>query len=215
MAEAAHPAVSDTVSENLSEAKHGEGMPVRETGEHAITAAEGGVGPTGTHHPDPSVFGLDATVWVSIAMAVFILILVWKKVPALITRGLDNQIAAIRNRLDEAKQLRAEAEALRDEYAKKIAGAEAQAQAMLAHADEEAKALLAKAESDAADLTARRARMAEDKIAAAERAAIKAVRAKAAEAATRAATAIIADKHGAEADKALVDKTIAGLGRLN
>ena len=181
--------------------------------EHAVTTAEGGVG---AHHPDPSLFGvLDATVWVSIAMAVFILILIWKKVPGLITRGLDGQIAAIRNRLDEAKQLRAEAEALRDEYAKKIAGAEAQAQAMLAHADEEAKAVLAKAESDAAELTARRAKMAEDKIAAAERAAIQAVRTKAAEAATRAAAAIIADKHDAGADKAQVDKTISGLGRLN
>ncbi|KRC81411.1 hypothetical protein [Sphingomonas sp. Root241] len=215
MAEAAHPAVSDTVSENLTEAKHGEGMPVRDTGEHAITAAEGGVGPTGAHHPDPSIFGLDATVWVSIAMAAFLLILIWKKVPGLVTRGLDNQIAAIRNRLDEAKQLRAEAEALRDEYAKKIAGAEAQAQAMLAHADEEAKGVLAKAEADAAELTARRAKMAEDKIAAAERAAIQTVRTKAAEAATRAAAAIIADKHDAGADKALVDKTISGLGRLN
>ncbi len=214
MAEA-NPVAADPVAENLSEAKHGEGMPVRDTGAHAVTAAEGGVGPTGTHHPDPSIFGLDATVWVSIAMTAFILILVWKKVPGLITRGLDNQIAAIRNRLDEAKALRAEAEALRDEYARKIAGAEAQAQAMLAHADEEAKAVLAKAEADATELTARRARMAEDKIAAAERAAIQAVRAKAADAATRAAAAIIAEKHNAQADKALVDKTISGLGRLN
>ena len=214
MAEA-NPVAADPVAENLSEAKHGEGMPVRDTGAHAVTAAEGGVGPTGTHHPDPSIFGLDATVWVSIAMAAFVLILVWKKVPGLITRGLDNQIAAIRTRLDEAKALRAEAEALRDEYARKIAGAEAQAQAMLAHADEEAKAVLAKAEADATELTARRARMAEDKIAAAERAAIQAVRAKAADAATRAAAAIIAEKHNAQADKALVDKTISGLGRLN
>ena len=214
MAEAAQQGNSavaaDPVAHNLTEAKHGEGMPVPEAGAHALTTAE-----CGEHHADPSIFGLDATVWVSIAMTAFILILIWKKVPALVTRGLDNQIAAIRNRLDEAKQLRAEAEALRDEYAKKIAGAEAQAQAMLAHADEEAKAVLAKAEADATELTARRARMAEDKIAAAERAAIQAVRAKAAEAATRAAAAIIADKHGAEADKALVDKTIAGLGRLN
>ena len=210
MAEAATPAAADPVAQNLAAAEHGEGMPVPDAGAHALTTAEGGA-----HHPDPSIFGLDATVWVSIAMTAFILILIWKKVPALVTRGLDNQIAAIRNRLDEAKQLRAEAEALRDEYARKIAGAEAQAQAMLAHADEEAKAVLAKAEADAAELTARRARMAEDKIAAAERAAIQAVRTRAAEAATRAAAAIIAEKHNAEADKALVDKTISGLGRLN
>ena len=188
---------------------------MRDTGEHAVTAAEGGVGPTGTHHPDPSIFGLDATVWVSIAMAVFLLVLVIKKVPAAITRGLDNQIAAIRTRLDEAKQLRAEAEALREEYARKIAGAEQEAQAMLAHAEDEAKAVLAKAESDAQDLTRRRAKMAEDKIAAAERSAIQAIRAKAAEAATQAAGAIIAEKHGAQADKALIDRTIAGLGRPN
>lgn len=190
-------------------------MGVRETGQHAVTTAEGGVGPTGTHHPDPTVFGLNATVWVSIAMLAFLLILVVKGVPKLIGRGLDAKIAEIRNRLDEAKALRAEAETLRDEYARKIAGLAAETQAMLAHADEEAKAVLAKAESDAKELTKRRTKMAEDKIAAAERAAIQTIRAKTAEAATKAAAAIIADKHGADADKPLVDQTIAGLGRLN
>lgn len=212
MAEAATPVAADPVAQNLTEAEHGKGLAVPETGTKAVTIEHAG---PSEEHADPSIFGLDATVWVSIAMTVFILILLWKKVPALVTRGLDNQIAAIRTRLDDAKQLRAEAEALRDEYARKIAGIEAQAAQMIAHADEEAKAVLAKAESDAAELTQRRAKMAEDKIAAAERAAIQAVRAKAAEAATRAAAAIIADKHGAEADKALIDKTIAGLGRLN
>jgi F-type H+-transporting ATPase subunit b len=57
--------------------------------------------------------------------------------------------------------------------------------------------------------------MAEDKIAAAERAAIAEVRATAANAATRAATALIGAKLGAAGDKALVDTTIAGLGRPN
>jgi len=203
------------VALNLAEAKHGAGMPVPHTGTVAVTAEHGGAGPS-QHHADPSLFGvLDATVWVSIAMAVFVAILLWKKIPSLITRGLDNQIAAIRTRLDEAKQLRAEAEALRDEYAKKIACAEAEAAAMIAHADEEAKGVLAKAEADAKDLTARRAKMAEDKISAAERAAISEIRARTAEAATKAAAAIIAQKHDAGADKALVDNTIAGLGRLN
>ncbi|WP_404334416.1 F0F1 ATP synthase subunit B [Sphingomonas sp. MMS12-HWE2-04] len=211
MAEAA-TTVADPVAQNLAEAEHGQGLAVPETGTKAVTIEHGGPSEA---HADPAIFGLDATVWVSIAMTVFILILLWKKVPALVTRGLDNQIAAIRTRLDDAKQLRAEAEALRDEYARKIAGIEAQAAQMIAHADEEAKAVLAKAETDAAELTQRRAKMAEDKIAAAERAAIQAVRAKAAEAATKAAAAIIADKHGAEADKALVDKTISGLARLN
>ncbi len=79
----------------------------------------------------------------------------------------------------------------------------------------EAKQLVAKAESDSAELVSRRRKMAEDKIAAAERAAIAQVRATAADAATRAAAAIIAEKHDAKADTPLVDRTIAGLGRLN
>ena len=121
---AAAPAPDAAVEQNLTEAAKGKGMPLpAEEGTHALTVEEG-AGGTPAHHPDPSVFGLDATVWVSIAMAVFIAVLLWKKVPGLITRGLDSQIAAIRQRLDEAKQLRAEAEALRDEYARKIAGAQ-------------------------------------------------------------------------------------------
>ncbi|GAA0727884.1 F0F1 ATP synthase subunit B [Sphingomonas japonica] len=203
---------SAEVAQNLDHAATAEGMP--NTGIEAIETEHGGIAPEA--HAEPALLGvLDATVWVSIAMAVFIAILLWKKVPALIVGGLDKQIAAIRERLDEAKAIRAEAEALRDEYARKIASVEQQAAAMIAHADEEAAALLAKAESDAADLIRRRTRMAEDKIGAAERQAVADVRAKAANAAATAAAAIIAERHGADADRTLVDRTIAGLGRLN
>jgi F-type H+-transporting ATPase subunit b len=54
--------------------------------------------------------------------------------------------------------------------------------------------------------------MAEDKIGAAERAAVAEVRAKAASAAAAAAAALIAQRHDAEADRAMVDQAIAGLG---
>lgn len=199
-------ATTDPVAANLSEAEKGEGMGLP----HAGTKAAGEV-----HHATPAVFGIDATMWVGLAMLALILIVIWKKVPSAIGGMLDKQIAAIRTRLDEASQLRAEAEALRDEYARKIATVEQETAAMVAHADEEAQALLVKARADAEDLIRRRTRMAEDKIAAAERAALDAVRAKAADAATRAAGAIIAQKHDAGADKALVDQTIADLSRLN
>ena len=86
---------------------------------------------------------------------------------------------------------------------------------MIAHAEAEAQALIAKANVDAAELVERRAKMAEDKIAAAERAALAEVRAKTANAAASAAAMLIAARHGADADKALVDRTIAGLGRPN
>ena len=209
-----HPVVgseggTDTVEGNLSHAAELQGMP--HEGAETFATTEGG---TGQHHAEPAVAGiLDATVWVSLAMAVLFAIVLWKKVPALITRGLDRQIAEIKQRLDEAKQLRTEAEALRAEYAAKIAGAEKDAEAMLSHAREEAGELTAKAERDAGELVQRRTRMAEDKIAAAERQALAEVRAKAADAAAKAAAALIAERHNAVADKALVDRTIAGLNR--
>ena len=202
---------SAEVAHNLSQADKLEGSP--HTGGEAMEAHAGGVGQT--NHPDPAALGMDATAWVSLAMLVFIGILLWKKVPGLITRGLDSQIAAIRQRLDEAKALRAEAEALRDEYARKIAGAEQDAANIVAHAQEESKTLIADAEQKAAELSARRAKMAEDKIAAAERQAIADVRAKAAEAAAAAAAKLIAERHDAGADKGLVDRTIAGLSSVH
>jgi F-type H+-transporting ATPase subunit b len=202
---------SAEVARNLSEADQLQGMP--HTGVEAIESEAGGVGHGNA--PDPSALGLDGTAWVSLAMAIFIAILLWKKVPALITAGLDRQIAAIRGRLDEAKALRAEAEALRDEYARKIAGAEQDAANIVAHAREESQALIADAERNAQELTARRAKMAEDKIAAAERQAVNDVRAKAAHVAAAAAASLIAQRHDAGADKALVDSTIAGLNRVH
>lgn len=200
-------------SPTLNEAIHEEGLP--KTGTEAVEGAHGSS--TGANHPDPTALGLNATAWVSAAMLLFLLVLVVKGVPALIGRLLDGQIAAIRTRLDEARTLRAEAEALRDEYTSKIAGIEAQAAEMVAHAEAEAQALLVKAEADAAELTQRRAKMATDKIAAAERAAIAEVRATAADAAAKAASTLIATHLSGDADRALVDRTIAGLGgsRLN
>lgn len=200
-------------SPTLNEAIHEEGLP--RTGTEAVEGAHGSS--TGANHPDPTALGLNATAWVSAAMLLFLLVLVVKGVPALIGRLLDGQIAAIRTRLDEARTLRAEAEALRDEYTSKIAGIEAQAAEMVAHAEAEAQALLVKAEADVAELTQRRAKMATDKIAAAERAAIAEVRATAADAAAKAASTLIATHLSGDADRALVDRTIAGLGgsRLN
>ncbi|HEY0627559.1 MAG TPA: hypothetical protein VGD10_12645 [Allosphingosinicella sp.] len=64
-------------------------------------------------------------------------------------------------------------------------------------------------------LAAARDCMAEDKIAAAERSAVAEVRARAAAAAAAAAAALIAEAHDADADRAMVDQTIAGLGRTH
>jgi F-type H+-transporting ATPase subunit b len=177
---------------------------------HATTEAHGGAAP---HHEEPSAFGLAPPAWVALAMLAVFAILIWKRVPALIARALDKKIAGIREQLDEAAQLRAEAEALRSEYEAKSAQAGAEAATMLERARAEADSIVSKAETDAAALVERRTRMAEDKIAAAERAALDEVRAKAARAAAAAAETLIRDKLDDKAGKAMVDATIAELGR--
>jgi F-type H+-transporting ATPase subunit b len=170
------------------------------------------------HAPPPAALGMDATGWVALAMLAVIGIMLWKKVPAVIAGALDKKIAGIKAQLDEAASLRAEAEALKSEYQAKAAAAAKDAEAILAHARDEADQIVAKAKTDATSLIERRGRMAEDKIAAAERTAIAEVRAKAADAAATAAASLIAKGHDATADKALVDRAISGLGtsaRLN
>ena len=163
-------------------------------------------------HVEPELWGLAPFQIVSISMLVLLLIAFFgAKVHKTIGGGLDGKIATIKEQLDEAKQLRAEAEALRQEYADKIAGAEKDAEAMLANAQHEADALLEKAEADSKAMVERRKRMAEDKIAAAEREAVEDVRNRAVNAATTASRKLIAAKHDAEADQALADKVIAGI----
>ncbi|MCW5646158.1 MAG: F0F1 ATP synthase subunit B [Sphingopyxis sp.] len=162
---------------------------------------------------EPTAFGLNATVWVSIAMLVFLAILAWKGVPKAIATMLDNRIAEISRQLNEAEALRLEAESLRAEYEAKLASAAKEADDMRARADAEAQALVAKAKADATALIARRKQMAEDRIAAAEASALVEVRTAAAKAATEAAAMLIADKHDAAADKVLVDQAIAGVAK--
>lgn len=165
--------------------------------------------------PSPTALGIDSTGWVSIAALVVVLLMLWRKVPAMIGRALDGRIALIRQQLDEASRLRAEAESLRAEYETRAKSAQAEAETMREHARAEAHAIVVKAKADAEALMDRRARMAEDKIAAAERAAIAEVRERAADAAARAAGLLIAERLDADADRRLVDRTIGGLGRPN
>jgi len=173
---------------------------------HAATEAHGG---PEVHAPEATALWMNGTAWVSLAMLIFLIILVWKKVPAAIGAALDKKIATIRSQLDEAAKLRAEAEALKAEYQAKIATAAKDADAMRVAAEQEAADLVKQAQADAEALVVRRQKMAEDKIGAAERAAVADVRARAAAAATSAAAALLAQTHNAKADKTLVDDVIA------
>ena len=162
-------------------------------------------------HATPSALGLDPTGWVALSMIAVFGIMLWKNVPAMIGAMLDKQIAGIKEQLDAASKLRAEAEALKAEYEAKAKSATSDAEAMKAAAAKEAEDIVAQARVDVTALIARRTKMAEDKIAAAERAAIADVRTRAASIAAAAASQLIASGHDAKADKPLIDATIARL----
>ncbi|HEX6742483.1 MAG TPA: hypothetical protein VF079_11905 [Sphingomicrobium sp.] len=165
------------------------------------------------HEAEPSAFGLTPPAWIALAMLVVFAILIWKKVPGAIGKALDDKIALIRSQLAEAESLRNEAEALKAEYEAKAKSADKDRDALLERAKHEAADIVAKAKADAAALVERRTRMAEDKIAAEERAAIDQLRAAAADAAARAAGRIIAERHDAATDEKLVDQAIKDIGR--
>ena len=167
-----------------------------------------------SHEAEPTAFGfLTAPMAISLAVIVVLALLVWKRVPAAIASALDSNIARIRNQLAEAETLRKEAEALKSEYEAKAKSAESEAKAMLKRAEAEAGNIVAKAKIDAEALIERRGKMAEEKIAAEEQAAVKQLRAATADAATRAAARLIAERHDPKTDASLVDQTIAELAK--
>jgi len=157
---------------------------------------------------EPSAFGLTPPWFIALAMIAVFAILIWKKVPGAIGRALDDKIKLIRDQLAEAESLRKEAEALKAEYEAKAKSADKDREALLERARQEAHEIVAKAKTDAEALIERRTRMAEDKIAAEERSAVERLRASAADAATRAAAKLIAERHDAATDEKLVNQAI-------
>lgn len=133
----------------------------------------------------------DSHFWVGVGTLIFFGILLWQKVPSLITSALDARAAAIAKELEEAQRLRTEAEALLTEYKKKRSEAEGEAAAILAEAKAEAERFAAESRAAIAAQIERRSKQAEEKIAQAEAQAVAEMRALAADRAVAAAEALL------------------------
>jgi F-type H+-transporting ATPase subunit b len=160
---------------------------------------------------EPTAWGMGAGSFVALAMIGVILIMLWMGAPRIVAGILDQRIAGIRKQLDEAKALRAEAEKLRDDYAKKAHEADEEVAVLRASAERQAGEIVDKAKADAAALIERHRAVAAGKIASAERAAVEELRAKVATAAAAAARELIAERHGEEADRKLADQIIGDI----
>jgi F-type H+-transporting ATPase subunit b len=158
---------------------------------------------------------IDAAFWATVALLLFIGLVVYLKVPGMIGKALDGRIKAIESELAEAERLRLEAKFLLEEYESKRQAAASEAESIVAAAREEAFRMTAEAKTSLEALIARRTRAVEDKIAQAEAQALAEVRARSADVAVEAARVLLGQKMSAKGD-ALIDQAIKDVGaKLN
>jgi F-type H+-transporting ATPase subunit b len=160
-------------------------------------------------------FEFDAAFWATIALLVFLGVIAYLKVPAMITKMLDARIKAIETELAEAERLRMEARMLLEEYEAKRQSAAKEAESIVTAAREEAFRLTAEAKASLETLITRRTKAVEDKIAQAESQAVAEVRSRSADVAIEAAQLLLAKQMATKGD-ALVDQAIKDVGsKLN
>ena len=134
----------------------------------------------------------------------------------MIAKWLDSRAAVIAAELAEARRLREEAARLLADYHAKAAGAEREAETILTEARAEVARFAELSRADLSTQIARRAKMAEDKIAQAEAAAMQEIRALAADAAVSAAQKLIAARMDEQRAGQLIAESIKDLGgKLN
>lgn len=155
-------------------------------------------------------FWAHGAFWVFVAVVIFA-ILAGRRLATAVVGMLDARTKQVQDALDEAAQLKAEAEAmLRDAQAAQ-AQAVKDAEQILSSATAEAARMAAALAAEAEATTKRRERMAMERIAAAEAAAVKEVRAAAIDIATAASARLLQDTFGAATDAVMIDQSIAGV----
>ncbi|HEY7664191.1 MAG TPA: ATP F0F1 synthase subunit B [Xanthobacteraceae bacterium] len=158
----------------------------------------------------------EAEFWVAVAFFIFVGALAYLGAHRRLVKGLDDRRDRIKAELEEARRLKAEAEALLATYKRKQHEAEQEAQAIIASAKSEAERLAAEAETKLEEFVARHTSMAENKISQAEAQALADVRSAATEAATAAAEMILSHAVRGKVADDLIAKGIADVkGKLN
>jgi F-type H+-transporting ATPase subunit b len=159
---------------------------------------------------------LDATFFALVALVLFLGIVVWAGAHKKAGAALDARAAQIDKDINDARRLREDAEALLAEYKQKKLDAEKEAAGIIAQAKSDAAAYADDAAKKLADSLARRTKQATNKIAQAEAAAVKEVRAAATDRAIEAASRLIAESAKGKGGESLIADSIAAVkARLN
>lgn len=145
---------------------------------------------------------------VTLSFLLFVGVLIYFKVPALIGGLLDKRAAGIKSDLDEARALHDEARSILASYERKHKEVQEQADRIVETAKREAVAAAEQAKADLKASITRRLAAAEDQIASAEAAAVREVRDRAVNIAVAAAGELIASKMSAADKNKLIDASI-------
>ncbi|OYX43578.1 MAG: ATP F0F1 synthase subunit B [Rhodobacterales bacterium 32-67-9] len=145
---------------------------------------------------------------VTIAFLIFVGVLIYFKVPALIGGLLDKRAAGIKADLDEARALHDEARTILASYERKQKDVQDQADRIVETAKREAMAAAEQAKADLKASIARRLAAAEDQIASAEAAAVREVRDSAVNVAVAAAGDLIKSRMTAAEKNGLIESAI-------
>jgi F-type H+-transporting ATPase subunit b len=151
---------------------------------------------------------MEPEIWVAIAFILFVALVVYLEVPGKVTGLLDSRAGAIARELEEARKLRAEAEAVLASYKRRAENTEAEAAAILAQAEREAAAYAQEARTAFDETIARRLSVAEQKIKLEEEKARKQIRAQAAELAIAAAEQLLGEKVTGQVAGNMIDASL-------
>ena len=157
----------------------------------------------------------DPTFWVLVAFIGFVGVLVYFKVPGMVTKGLDARAEKIKADLEDADALLKEAQDLLASYQKKQREAADEAQEIKARAKEEGERIVEHGRARLEDSLQRREKLAMDRITQAEASALDEIRARTVDIALDATRDLLADNLSDHKANAMLDDAIKELrGRL-
>ena len=154
----------------------------------------------------------NTNIVVAIGFVIFVAVLLYYRVPAMITRMLDARAVRIKQELDEARALRDEAQTLLAGFERRQKEVKALAEDIVTAARAEAEKAAEAAKEEIRNSVARRLKTATEQIAAAEQGAIRQIKDQAVSVAIAAVGEVLREKMKAADANRLIDAAISEVG---
>ena len=107
---------------------------------------------------------IDATFWVTVSFLIFIVVLIYFKIPQKVKAVLETNISNIKNQINEAEKLKEDAKNILIEHEKKISNSKNEVKEMIDKANEEAEKNVIRTNNEFYNLMENRKKNAEERI---------------------------------------------------